>query len=85
MCGFELRDLCGPTLSIFGLLFGPKLLINARTLTSRVANWLPKLDGILFSALGSRQGHKVQNLLVTWGRLKIFFSIFALTLSVKPL
>jgi len=25
----------GPTLSIFGLLFGPKLLINARTLTSR--------------------------------------------------
>jgi hypothetical protein len=38
-----------------------------------VANWLPKLDGILFSALGPIQGHKVQHLLVTWGRLKISF------------
>jgi hypothetical protein len=26
-----------------------------------------------FSALGPMQGHKVQHLLVTWGRLKIFF------------
>jgi hypothetical protein len=50
----------GLSLSIFGLLFCPKLLINARilmsltilvnagTLASRVANWLPKLDGFLF-------------------------------------
>ncbi len=30
-------------------------------------------NGILFSALGSTQGYKVQHLLVTWGRLKIFF------------
>jgi hypothetical protein len=28
------RQNWGPTLSIFGLLFDPKLLINARTLTS---------------------------------------------------
>jgi len=46
--------------------------VNAGTLAPRVANWLPKLDGILFSALPI-QGHKVQYLLVTWGRLKIFF------------
>jgi hypothetical protein len=26
-----------------------------------------------FSALGPIQSHKVQHLLVTWGRLKIFF------------
>ncbi len=39
--------------------FGPKLLINvvkisinARTLAPRVANWLPKFDGIVFSTLG---------------------------------
>jgi hypothetical protein len=43
----------GPTLSIFGLLFGPKLLINARTLVPRVANWPPKFDG-LFSSLGAK-------------------------------
>jgi hypothetical protein len=78
------RKNLGPTLSICGLLFGPKLLINAwtfgvgilinaETLTPRFANWPPKFDGILFSALGSIQGHKVQHLLVTWGRLKIFF------------
>jgi hypothetical protein len=52
----------------------------------RVANWLPKFDGILFPALRPIQGHKVQHLLVTWGRLKIFFSISALIiLSVKAL
>jgi hypothetical protein len=69
----------GPTLSILGLLFGPKLLINARTLiindetvAPRVANWLPKFNGILFSALGPIHSHKVQHLLVTWGRLKSF-------------
>jgi hypothetical protein len=59
-------------LNIFGLLFGPKLLVNAGTLAPRVANWLLKLDAIIFSALQSMQGHKVQHLLVTWGRLKIF-------------
>jgi hypothetical protein len=35
-----------------------------------VANWPPKFYGILFSALWPIQGHKVQHLLVTWGRLK---------------
>jgi hypothetical protein len=41
---------------------------------------LPKFEGILFSALGPIQGHKVQHLLVTWGRLKSFFlAISALT------
>ncbi len=29
-------------------LSGPKLLINATTLATRVANWLPKFDGIPF-------------------------------------
>jgi hypothetical protein len=38
-----------------------------------------------FSPLGPIQGHKVQHLLVTWGRLKIFFCVSALTPSVKPL
>jgi hypothetical protein len=38
----------GPTLSIFGLLFGPKLLLNDRTFFTRLANWLPTFDGILF-------------------------------------
>ncbi len=66
----------GPNLSIFGSLFGIKLLINARkfdvtilinagTLAPSIANWLPKFDGILFfNQIG---GHKVQHLLVTWG------------------
>jgi len=36
----------------------------------RVANWPPKLDAILSPALGPIQGHKVQHLLVTLGRLK---------------
>ncbi len=41
------------------------------------ANWPPKFDGILFPALGPTiQGHKVQHLLVTWGRLKSFFFPF---------
>ncbi len=53
-------------------------------LAPRVANWVPELDGILFfslpefddilfSALGPIQGHQVQHLLVTWGRLKRVF------------
>jgi hypothetical protein len=32
------------------------------------SNWMLSF----FSALQSMQGHKVQHLLVTWGRLKIF-------------
>jgi hypothetical protein len=36
--------------------------------------------------MGPIQGHKVQHLLITWGRLKrFFFSLSALTPSVKPL
>jgi hypothetical protein len=50
----------------FGLSFGPRLLQNARTFMS----WYFL---VFFSALGPIQGHKVQHLLVTWGRLKIFF------------
>jgi hypothetical protein len=74
----------GPILSILGLFFGPKLLIHARILVpTRVTNWLPKFDGILFSALGPIQGHKVQHLLVTWGRLKRSFLFSAWTSSVK--
>jgi hypothetical protein len=58
----------GANFEHFWLFVGPNLLINARTLTSgisagtlapRIANWLPKFDGILFSALGSIQGYKV--------------------------
>jgi hypothetical protein len=54
-------------------------------LAPRVANWPPKFHGILFPALGPIEGHKVQHLLVTLGRLKRFFSSLALTPSVKPL
>jgi hypothetical protein len=49
------------------------ILINAGTLAPGVANWSPKFDSILFSALGPIQGHKVQHLLATLGRLKRFF------------
>jgi hypothetical protein len=46
----------------------------------------PKLMVSFFSALGPIEGHKVQHLFATWGRLKrFFFSISALTPSVKPL
>jgi hypothetical protein len=45
----------------------------------KVANWLPKFHSIFFSVLGPIQGHKVEHLLVTWGRLKRLFSISALT------
>jgi len=63
----------GPTLSIFGLRIGPKLLIIARTSTPGVVNWPPKFDGILFSALGPIQGHKVQHLLVLGADRQVFF------------
>jgi hypothetical protein len=40
----------------------------------------------LFSALGANtRPYKVQHLLVTWGQIEKFFSISALTPSVKPL
>jgi hypothetical protein len=61
-----------------------KIPINAGTLAPRVANWLPKFDGILFPALGPIHNYKVQHLLVTWGRLKsFFFPYFSLDSSVK--
>jgi len=75
----------GFTLSIFGLRIGPKLLINARTLTPGVANWPPKFEGIFFSALGPIQGHKVQHLIVLGGRSTSCFSISTLTPNVKLL
>jgi hypothetical protein len=50
-------------------------IINAGTLAPRVANWTPKFDGILFPDLGPIQAQKVQHLLVTLGRLKIFFPV----------
>jgi len=47
--------------------------MNAGTLAPEVGHWPPKFAGILFSALGQIQGHIVQHLLVTWGRLKSCF------------
>jgi len=69
------QKILGRTLSIFGLQIGPKLLINAGTLGPTVANWPPKVDGILFSALRPIQGHKVQHLLVLEADCKGFFLI----------
>ncbi len=45
----------GPSLSIFGLLFGLKLLLSAGTLAPRFANGLLKFDDNLFQALGPIQ------------------------------
>ncbi len=55
-----------------------RILINVGTLTPRVANWLLKFDGILFffPGQGSTYSHKVQHLLVTWGRLNICFFFY---------
>jgi hypothetical protein len=44
-----------------------------------------QIDPQVFSTLGLIQGHKVQHLLVTCGQIEIFFSLSALTPSVKPL
>jgi hypothetical protein len=63
--GVEANKNLGPTLSI---IWGCKL-------APRVANWPPKLHGILFFSLGAnKKAHKVQHLLVLvyWGRLKSF-------------
>jgi hypothetical protein len=68
----------GPTLSIFGLQIGPKLLINAGTVAPKVANRPAKFDGILFSALGPIQGHNVHHLLITWGQIEKFFFFVSL-------
>jgi hypothetical protein len=46
---------------------------------------LPNLMVSFFSPLGPIQGHIVQHLLLTLGRLKSFFSMSALTPTVKPL
>jgi len=54
-------------------------------LARRVVHWPPIFGGTLFPALGPIQGQNVQHLLVTWGRLKSFFSISALTGGVKHL
>jgi hypothetical protein len=56
-----------------------------KTLAPRVANWLPKFNGILFSALGPIQGHKVLAFISNLGQIEKIFSISALTPSVKPL
>jgi hypothetical protein len=61
-----------------------RILKNAGTLVPRVAHWPSNFDGILFSALGPIQGHKVQHLLVTWGRLKRCFVVQP-SRNVKPL
>jgi len=53
-------------------------------LAPRASNWLPKFDGILFSALGPIQGHKVQHILVTWGQIENIYSISALAPNAKP-
>jgi hypothetical protein len=48
----------GPTLSIFGLQIGPKLLINAGTLAPRVLNWPPKLMVSFFQPWGQYEAIK---------------------------
>ncbi len=46
----------------------------------------PKFNGILFfQPWGLILGHKIQHLLVAWGQIGNFFSISALTPSVKAL
>jgi hypothetical protein len=54
-------------------------------LAPRVANWLPKFNGILFPALGPIQGHKFLAFISNLGQIEILFSISALTPSVKRL
>ncbi len=46
---------------------------------------LPRLHLVAAAALGPIQGHKVQHLLVAWGRLNFFSSISAWIPSVKSL
>jgi hypothetical protein len=89
----------GPTLSILGLFVWPqvtnKMLEHWHRDISKCSNIGPKGCKIglsnsmvsFFPPLGPIQGHKVQHLLVTWGRLKRkrFFLIQPLTPSVKPL
>ncbi len=64
-----------PTSSIFWLFVRPQGLQIG----------FPNFMVLVFSPLGSIQGHNVRHLLVTWGRLKIFFCVSALTPSLKPL
>jgi hypothetical protein len=91
------RKKLGANFEHFGLVVWPqvnnkcrnidiRILINAGTLAPRVANWLPKFDATpFFSGLRPIQGHKVQHLLVNWGRLKSFFLFQPLTPSAKHL
>ncbi len=85
-------------MSIFGLLFGPKLLISARNLMSRyyqmmqhwpqlprVANWPPKFDGILFPSLGTYTRPSSSAFISNFGQIEKFVSISALTPIVKLL
>jgi hypothetical protein len=50
-----------------------RIFIYAGTLASRVANWVPKFDGILFLSLGTNTRPYGSAFIVTWGRLKIGF------------
>jgi hypothetical protein len=57
-----------------------------------LAHWLqglqigfPNSIVSFFQAWGPIQGHSIQHLLVTWGRLISFFKISALIPSVQPL
>jgi hypothetical protein len=75
-----------PTLSIFGLLFGLKLLINAETcigpkgckLTSQI-RWYP------FSSLGANTRPLSSAFISNFGQIEEILSSLALTPSVKPL
>jgi hypothetical protein len=64
-----------PTSSIFWLFVWPQGLQIG----------FPNFMVLIFSPLGPIQGHKVEHLLVTWGRLKFLFPTSVLTASVKPL
>jgi hypothetical protein len=59
------------------------MLINAGTLAPRVANWPPKFDISFFQPWGQ---YKAINSTFTsnLGQIEKFFSISALTPSVKP-
>jgi hypothetical protein len=55
-------------------------------LATRVANWLPKFDGILSFSLGANTRPSSLVFISNLGRIEkiYFFSISALTPSVKP-
>jgi hypothetical protein len=53
-------------------------IVNAGTLGPRFANWFPKFDGILFSALGPIQGHKIQHFTSNLGQIENILFYFRL-------